>query len=45
MPNTPAGASLTNDQVLSQDAYGSDTERDHRRRRPCRCPTSPSAGW
>ena len=25
-PNTPAGASLDNDQVLGQDAYGSDTE-------------------
>ena len=45
LPDTPAGASLVNDQVLSQDAYGSRHERHHRRRRPCPCPTSPSDAW
>ncbi len=32
LADTPAGASLDQNQVLGQDAYGSRTERDHRRR-------------
>ena len=46
LPDSPAGASLAQDQVQSQDAYGSDRRRSPSAgRRPARCPTSRSDGW
>ena len=43
--DTPPAPASTSDQVLSQDAYGSDTDGDHRRASACRCPTSPWDAW